>query len=147
MKFTALLALAYAPQVFPASAPQVFPIITDYECNSFDDKAHSQYRHNFIVTCDKMSPSNPAIVVKGTLNDGTCLKLYCTGCKDDEIIKTAGIKLWEKSLKNQCSKNMYISADGCVCKLKYSQKASCKKADSQIKDVLKTYKKPSKKQG
>ncbi|KAJ9090292.1 hypothetical protein DSO57_1003820 [Entomophthora muscae] len=94
-----------------------------------------------------MSLSNPAIVVPKARDDGTCLKLYCTGCKDELNIITARVRLWEKSLENHCSKTKYISADGCLCKLKYSQKASCKKADSEIKDVLKTYQKPSKKQG
>ncbi|KAJ9050782.1 hypothetical protein DSO57_1011220 [Entomophthora muscae] len=139
MKFTALLALAYAPQVFPT--------IVEYECNPFGDEAHKQFELNFMHARRKMSLSNPAIVVPKARDDGTCLKLYCTGCKDDQDIMLVGQELWKKSLENHCSKNMFIGFEGCVCKLKYSQKASCKKADSQIKDVLKTYKKPSKKQG
>ncbi|KAJ9063616.1 hypothetical protein DSO57_1039007 [Entomophthora muscae] len=139
MKFTPLLALAFTPQVFPT--------ISEYECNPFGDKAHKQFELNFMHARRKMSLSNPAIVVPKARNDGTCLKLYCTGCKDDATIKFVGIELWKKSLKNHCSKNKFIGLDGCVCKLKYSQKASCKKAESQIKDVLKTYQKPSEKQG
>ncbi|KAJ9057864.1 hypothetical protein DSO57_1018468 [Entomophthora muscae] len=134
MKLITLISLAGALQAtrkfsFPGHEP-------------IPEEIHKKFAPDFFFELFDVSMENPGIAVPSKTNDGTCMKLYCLGCKENNTLRPLVRDLWIDYDSPKSSNNNIKNAKGCNCILMYSQKDSCLKAEEEINQLRKTYKLP-----